>query len=131
MSEMISQLSLVIGALFMLLAAVGLLRLPDTYMRLHAASKSVTMGVGWMMVAVALRFEPPGGILRALAILTFVYFTVPVSAHLLGRISYSSGVPLWKYTRLDQLRAAPSCGDQASSETDAMEEHSRNDTGSD
>jgi multicomponent Na+:H+ antiporter subunit G len=114
MSEIISQFSLVIGALFMLLAAVGLLRLPDTYMRLQAASKAVTMGVGWMMFAVTLHFESPGGILRALVIFTFVYFSAPVSAHLLGRVCYTTGVPLWRGTQRDELRAVSSAGDQPS-----------------
>jgi multicomponent Na+:H+ antiporter subunit G len=116
MNEIISQLSLVMGALFMLLAAVGLLRMPDTYMRLQAASKGVTMGVGWMMLAVALQFAPPGGILRALAIFTFVYFTAPISAHLLGHVCYATGVPLWRHTHRDELCPVSPLGDHASSD---------------
>jgi multicomponent Na+:H+ antiporter subunit G len=94
---------LLMGTAFLLLAAIGLARLPDVYMRLQATSKAVTMGVGWMMLAVALHFEAPGGILRAIAVFNFVYFSAPVAAHLIGRAAYRMKAPLWHGTIFDEL----------------------------
>jgi multicomponent Na+:H+ antiporter subunit G len=46
MAESISLILLLLGAIFMLLAAVGLVRMPDVLMRLHSSTKSATLGVG-------------------------------------------------------------------------------------
>lgn len=108
MADAVSHIALLLGAVFMLLAALGLLRLPDIYMRLQAASKASTMGVGWFMFAVAVHFDSPSGILRAVATFSFIYFSAPVAAHLLGRVAYVMGVPLWKHTRVDELQSLSS-----------------------
>ncbi|WP_447980092.1 monovalent cation/H(+) antiporter subunit G [Candidatus Nitrospira bockiana] len=105
MIEVFTQICLLIGTVFMLLAALGLVRLPDVYMRLQAVSKAVTMGVGWIMLAVALSFETPWGLLRAAAIFSFVYVTAPVAAHLLGRAAYLTNAPLWEGTVVDEMSA--------------------------
>ncbi len=82
---------LLIGALFSLLAAVGILRLPDLYTRMHAASKAGTMGSGLMLIAIAvIAFDGPV-ILRALVGVVFLLLTTPVSAHLLARAAYMVG----------------------------------------
>ena len=99
-----SEAFLLIGSVFMLLAGLGLLRLPDVYMRLQAASKAVTMGVGLMTVGIALHFDAPGGLLRALSIFLFMYFSAPVAAHVLGRVAYFMELPLWGRTTVDDLR---------------------------
>ncbi len=103
MIEIVTHASMLIGTAFLLLAAIGLTRLPDVYMRLQATSKAVTMGVGWVMLAVAVHFEAPGGILRALAVFNFVYFSAPVAAHLIGRAAYRLKAPLWHGTIYDEL----------------------------
>ncbi len=82
---------LLIGALFSLLAAIGILRLPDLYTRMHAASKAGTMGSGLMLIAIAvIAFDGPV-ILRALVGVVFLLLTTPVSAHLLARAAYMVG----------------------------------------
>ena len=82
---------LLIGAVFSLLAAIGILRLPDLYTRMHAASKAGTMGSGLMLIAIAvIAFDGPV-ILRALVGVVFLLLTTPVSAHLLARAAYMVG----------------------------------------
>lgn len=94
---------IVIGALFSLLAAIGILRLPDLYTRMHAASKAGTMGSGLMFVAIAVfAFDGPV-ILRALVGFVFVLLTAPVSAHLLARAAYSAGYKPHESTQVDDL----------------------------
>ena len=103
MAESISLILLLLGAIFMLLAAIGLARMPDVIMRLHSSTKSTTLGVGLIMLGVALRFNDFAISVRALAIVIFMFSTVPVAAHLIGRAAYLSGVPLWEGTLSDEM----------------------------
>lgn len=103
MAEGISLVLLLLGALFMLLAAIGVLRLPDVLMRMHSSTKSATMGVGLIMLGVALRFNDFAIGVRALATVIFMAATASVAAHMIGRAAYHSGVPLWEGTLGDEM----------------------------
>lgn len=104
MAESISLILLLLGAAFMLLAAIGLVRMPDVFMRMHSSTKSATLGVGLIMLGVALRFDDFTISVRALAIVVFLFSTAPVAAHMIGRAAYLSGVPLWEGTLSDEMR---------------------------
>jgi multicomponent Na+:H+ antiporter subunit G len=103
MIEIITAVLLVLGAGLMALASVGLLRMPDIYTRISAATKASTLGVGCLLLAVVVFFDEPGVKSRALAVLVFILLTAPVAAHMLGRAAYLSGVPLWKDSQIDEL----------------------------
>lgn len=83
--------AMLLGACFSLLAAIGILRLPDLYTRMHAASKAGSMGAGLVYLAIALVAFDSAVILRAIVGFLFVLLTTPVSAHLLARAAYLSG----------------------------------------
>ncbi len=104
MAAVLSALLILIGTLFMLIAALGVVRLPDLFMRLHSSTKSATLGVGCVMLGAAIHFNDVGLATQALAITIFLLLTAPVAAHLLGRAAYLSGVPLWEGTLSDELR---------------------------
>jgi multicomponent Na+:H+ antiporter subunit G len=104
MREVVTAVLLLIGALFLLLAGVGMLRMPDLYSRMQSSTKASTLGVACMLLAVAVHFNDLGIIVRALAASVFFLLTAPVSAHLVGRASYFLGVPLWEGTVRDELR---------------------------
>lgn len=91
------------GSLFAILAAIGLLRLPDLYTRMHAASKAGSVGSGMMLVALALVSHDGGEALRAIAAVFFFLLTAPISAHLLAKASYSVGYRLWRGSVLDEM----------------------------
>jgi multicomponent Na+:H+ antiporter subunit G len=91
------------GALFVLVATLGLLRFPDMFLRMHAVTKAGTLGAGLLMIAVALHFRDVSVATRALGVLVFVLLTAPVSAHMIGRAGYLAGVRLWERTALDEL----------------------------
>ncbi len=92
------------GALLTLIAAIGVVRLPDLFLRMSASTKASTLGVGSILLAVAL-FSGEGGVaIRALAIALFTMLTVPVAAHMIGRAAYLNGVPLWSGTVADEMR---------------------------
>ena len=87
-----AALLLVGGGLFSLLAAVGVLRLPDLYTRMHAASKAGVVGAGLVLLAVALVSLDGAVALRAVLGILFLLLTTPVSAHLLARAAYHAGL---------------------------------------
>lgn len=95
---------LVVGSGFALVAALGLLRLPDVYMRMHAASKAGTLGSGLMLMALALFSVELAVATRALAGVVFFLLTAPVSAHLLAKAAYAVGYRPDPMTRPDALQ---------------------------
>jgi multicomponent Na+:H+ antiporter subunit G len=103
MIDVLTSIILVIGSLFCLLAGVGMLRLPDTLTRMHAATKAGTLGAGLILIAEAVFYRDTGITLRALAAIVFLLLTAPVAAHLIGRAAYHSGIKLSKQTWIDQL----------------------------
>lgn len=104
MSEIVSAALMVVGASFLLLAAVGVVRMPDLFTRMQPATKAATLGITCMLLAVAVFFGRIGITTRALAAIAFFFLTAPVTAHLVGRASYFVGVPLWEGTVIDELR---------------------------
>lgn len=104
MSEYVSAVLLVVGASFMLLAGLGVLRLPDLYMRLQAATKASTLGAGCLLLGVAVHFQDLGVTTRAVLVVAFFFLTAPVGAHVIARAAYAVGVPLWEGTITDERR---------------------------
>lgn len=80
------------GALLMLLAALGLTRLPDLLTRMHVLSKAGTVGASAFMLAVALAIPQVAVLTRAIAVVAFLVLTAPIAAHLLARAAYFMGV---------------------------------------
>ncbi len=103
MGEALTAILLVAGSLLSFVAALGMLRLPDTLMRMHAATKAGTLGAGLILIAEAVYWHEVGITLRALAAIVFLLLTAPVAAHLIARAAYHSGIRLWKRTWIDQL----------------------------
>ncbi|GGD27146.1 monovalent cation/H(+) antiporter subunit G [Aureimonas glaciei] len=91
------------GAAFAAIAGVGILRLPDLFTRMHAASKAGSVGVGLMLLALALVANETAEALRAIAAILFFLLTTPISAHLLAKAAYAAGYPLWKGSVLDEM----------------------------
>ena len=103
MSEIFISILLVIGSFFMLVAGLGMLRMPDLFLRMSCSTKAATIGVGTLIFALALYFEDLGVATRALATICFIFLTAPVGAHRIGRIAYLVGVRLWEGTVTDEL----------------------------
>ena len=96
---------MLLGTAFMMVAAVGLLRLPDLYTRMHAVTKAGTLGIGFVLVSAAVAFGDVSVAARAVVAILFVLFTAPVSAHMIGRAGYLGNVSLWEGTSFDDWRA--------------------------
>ena len=85
---------LVLGGVFSLVGVVGMLRLPDFYMRLHAPTKATTLGVGGVLLAsMAGNFARGNFLPHELLITLFLFVTAPVSANLLAKAALHLRVP--------------------------------------
>lgn len=96
---------IVFGTFFKIVAAVGLNRMPDFYSRMHGAAKSTTLGVTFILLAVAVHFGTAAAITKVILVILFFFITAPVGAHMLARAAYFRGVNLWNGTVLDELAA--------------------------
>lgn len=94
------------GAFFCLVAALGIVRLPDALTRMHASSKAGALGCGMMLVAVALFFPGIDVVARAVAAILFLMISTPVSAHMIGRAIYASEPPDSVIADHDELRGS-------------------------
>jgi multicomponent Na+:H+ antiporter subunit G len=105
MSNNFALAFIIIGVTFDLLGCLGLIRLPDIYNRLQAATKSVTLGTCAILFGVAFEFGivSSGGI-KALICILFVMFTSPTAAHALARGSHIRGFKLWEGSVVDKLK---------------------------
>ncbi|WP_137285391.1 monovalent cation/H(+) antiporter subunit G [Halorussus salinisoli] len=81
---------------FSLVAAVGIVRLPDVYARAHATSKSDTMGTGLALTAVAVVLDSGIARLKLGLLIAFVLLTNPVAAHAITRSAHFQGIPHWE-----------------------------------
>lgn len=102
-TNLLAVLLIILGVIFVLIAGIGVLRMPDIFLRMSASTKASTLGLMLILVGTALYFRTVGIASRAIATAIFVFLTAPVSAHLIGRAAYSDGVRLWEKTQLDEL----------------------------
>ncbi len=107
------------GGIFCLIASVGMLRLPDTIIRMHAATKAGAFGGGLMFLALAAFYMDLSTILRSFAAILFLLLTAPVAAHLIGRAAYCTRVQLSERTQIDELaNVCDWCEQQSACEPD-------------
>ena len=103
MNDLIATLAVILGTLLALLSAVGVVRMPDVYIRLQVASKASSLGIALLMLGVAAHFDDVSVTIRALLVVVFLFLTAPVAAHVIGRAAYITGVPLAPGSEPDDL----------------------------
>ena len=106
MSTLVAFVLAVPGVLLMLVAGLGLVRMPDLLTRMHASSKAGTLGAVLVLAAAAIRLGQGGVAVRAALVVLFLFLTAPVASHLIARAGYRAGVPLSDDTFIDELRDA-------------------------
>ena len=117
MIDLLVALLLVLGGGFAAIAGLGLLRLPDVLIRMHASTKAGTLGVGLIVIATAVAKGDLLVTAKAFLIILFLLLTAPVAAHLIGRAAYRTGTPLWSRTVIDEARRDPGSGPQRGRDT--------------
>ena len=102
--EYVISFCLIAGATFALIGSIGLLRLPDFYLRLHGPAKATTLGVGSIIIGSAIFFSNQGtGLsLHELLIALFLFITAPVSAHIVAKAALHV-----KLKAVDRTRGKP------------------------
>ena len=102
-SEDIGIVVLLAGVLFNIFGCIGLVRLPDVYNRLQAATKCVTLGTCLVLIGVMLISGAAPTVTKALICMMFVLVTSPTAAHALARGAHASGVKLWEGSVVDKF----------------------------
>jgi multicomponent K+:H+ antiporter subunit G len=102
--EWIIAVLMAVGTAFMLASSVGLVRLPDFYMRMHGPAKAATLGVICVLGAGVLyfTFEQDFFSIREVLAIAFIFITAPVGAHMLAKAGRATGVPFHKDTRFEE-----------------------------
>lgn len=104
MIDLVAKLFIGVGLAFDLFGAIGLVRLPDIYNRLQAATKCVTLGTCMILFGVFLTSGVNALGIKALICMVFILLTSPTGAHALARGSYLSGVRLWEGSVCDAYK---------------------------
>ncbi len=94
--EVLSWIFLVTGSFFVIVGGIGLLRLPDFYTRIHAASVTDTVG-SWLIV-IGLMFQAGLSLVtvKLVMVLIFLLMTSPLASHALAKAAYTNGLKPWK-----------------------------------
>jgi multicomponent Na+:H+ antiporter subunit G len=103
MIDLICGLLILLGSVFAFIAALGVLRMPDLLLRMHAGTKAGTLAVGLILVAAAIEFATITSVTKAVLAIVFLFITIPIGAHMLGRAAYFIKVPLCKRTVIDEF----------------------------
>lgn len=104
--EWLTAFSLLVGAMLTLLAAIGLLRFPDTFLRMQATAKASTLGLACLLAGAALQLPDVSSIIRLGSIAAFIMLTAPLSAHVVARATLRRAMPLWEGTVLNEYEPA-------------------------
>jgi multicomponent Na+:H+ antiporter subunit G len=104
MSNTIGFVFITVGLAFDVFGCLGLVRLPDVYNRLQAATKCVTVGTSSILLGTFLivGLSPAG--FKALLCMVFLVLTSPVAAHAIARGAHRAGIKLWKESVVDRYR---------------------------
>ena len=95
-----------LGAFLMVVAGLGIVRMPDLPTRMHASSKAGTLGAAMILIGVAFAFADGAVAVRAILVIGFLFLTAPVASHVIARAAYRTGVPLSDETVIDEMASA-------------------------
>jgi multicomponent Na+:H+ antiporter subunit G len=104
--DLLTNVFLVLGAFLSLAAGVGLIRFPDAIARMHATTKPQILGLIFILAAIALQERRWSTILMLVTLLLFQMMTAPISAHMIGRAGYRTGVVAPGSLLVDELAQA-------------------------
>ena len=103
--ELIVSVLIILGGLFILVGSIGLLRLQDFYVRLHAPTKATTLGLGCFLIgSMVYMYHMRGSLsINELLITLFLVITAPVTAHILAKVAMHHRVKVMPRTRNQHL----------------------------
>ncbi|HOO83826.1 MAG TPA: monovalent cation/H(+) antiporter subunit G [Prolixibacteraceae bacterium] len=103
-NDIISVILILPGVILIGLASVGIIRLPDFYLRMSAITKAATLGLAMVLIGLSLHFDDLELSVKSLIIISLVMLTAPVGAHAISRAAYKQGVEFWEGAVIDELK---------------------------
>ena len=94
--DILSWIFLVIGSSFIIIGGIGLLRLPDFYTRIHAASVTDTVGSWLVLIGLMLQAGLNLVTVKLVLVLIFLLMTSPLASHALAKAAYTNGLRPWR-----------------------------------
>lgn len=88
MFKILANLIVLFGSIFILISTIGLWRLPSLYLKMHAATKSGTLGCGLILLGVGMQIKNIHSITEIILLILFIAITNPISAHLVGKLHF-------------------------------------------
>ena len=104
MNDFIIMFLSTLGAVFILIASIGVYKMPDFYSRLSVTIKAATLGIACILIAAVLYFSDFSVTTKAIAIMFFLLITSPVAGFLISKVAYMTGTKLWKDSIMDELK---------------------------
>ncbi|MBS7320287.1 MAG: monovalent cation/H(+) antiporter subunit G, partial [Myroides sp.] len=104
MIDLLIKILSTLGAIFILIASFGIVKMPDFYSRLSVTVKAATLGIGCILIAAVLYFAEFYVTTKAIAIIFFLMVTSPVAAFLIGKVAYLTGTRLWQHSIIDEMK---------------------------
>lgn len=93
----------IVGSVFILIASIGVLRMPDLFLRLQVTSKASVLGLTCILLAVAMHFSNTVVTIRVVVIICFIVLTIPIATHMLARAGYTTNVHISEETVVNEL----------------------------
>jgi multicomponent Na+:H+ antiporter subunit G len=103
-TSIITIILIYIGIAFIVIAAIGIIRMPDVYTRMSAAAKAVTFGTGFILLGVVIHFNDTSVFLKIAAIFLFLLFSLATAAHVIGLAAYKDQTKMTILTFVDELK---------------------------
>jgi multicomponent Na+:H+ antiporter subunit G len=116
--DILSWAFILAGSTFIVIGAIGLLRMPDLYTRMHAASVTDTLGAGLFIIGLMLQAGLSLVTLKLLFLMALIFFTGPIATHALAQAALGEGVaPMLHEDRRKRLQRKDTAADAPNSET--------------
>jgi multicomponent Na+:H+ antiporter subunit G len=103
MTDLIVAIIVMAGSLFMLVAALGIVKLSDVYMRMHAITKASSLSIVLFIVAMIIYLPGIDTVAGGVAIILFIIATAPVASHMIARVSQMLDIPMSKGEVMNEM----------------------------
>lgn len=104
MTDLITSILVLGGALLILISAIGVLRLPDILCRSHAVTKALTLGIFLILLGLWVHQGEEQTTLKIVLAIFFQIVTIPVGSHLIGLLAFRKNIPRWRHRPMDDHR---------------------------
>lgn len=103
-NSLITLILIYTGIIFIIIASVGIIKMPDVYTRMSATTKAVTFGVGFILLGVVFHFNSTAVLLKSAAIFIFLLFSIATASHVMGLAAYKDKTKMSDLTFLDEMK---------------------------